>query len=283
MIWRAAGRRITSTVPGQDLSSRRENGAYMKRLLFIILLSAILPLHIAQASVENAEIYNSANDLYSKKEYHEALDLYLELANRGIQNPLLYYNVANTYFKTGNIGHAVLYFERALLLKPLDRDIRANLDHVRSQLEDKIAPLYEEGVLKLLRKVFSFPNIKIFVYLEIVLFSTLIIILLFFLFLSHSRTRLKNPIIVIGVVYLAVLIGLISQFAYEKKFPQGIILRKELDVKSSPLVESETLFTLHEGTKFRLIESRGEWIRFSIQDGRQGWILQESVAFIQEG
>jgi hypothetical protein len=54
------------------------------------------------------------------------------------------------------------------------------------------------------------------------------------------------------------------------------------DVKSSPLAESETLFTLHEGTKFRLIENRGEWIRFSIQDGRQGWILQESVAFIQE-
>ena len=254
----------------------------MIRLLFFILLAAVIPFHVAQASIENAEIYNSANDFYTNKEYHEALDLYLELANRGIQNPLLYYNLANTYYKIGNIGHAVLYFERALLLKPFDRDIRANLDHARSQLEDKIRPLYNEGMLKLLRKLFSFPKIKVSVYLEIVLFSTLIILLLSFLFLPHSRIRLKNPIIIIGAIYLLILISMISQFSYERKFPQGIILQKEFDVKSSPLVESETLFTLHEGSKFRLIENRGEWIRFSIQDGRQGWMLRENVAFIQE-
>ena len=254
----------------------------MKRLLFIIILAAAIPFHIAQASIENAEIYNSANNFYTKKEYHEALDLYLELANRGIQNPLLYYNLANTYFKIGNVGYAVLYFERALLLKPFDRDIRANLNLVRSQLEDKIAPLYNDGILKLLRRLFSFPGIKMTVYLEVVLFTTLIILLLSFLFLPHSRMHLKNPIIIIGAIYLAILIGMISQFTYERKFPQGIILQKVLDIKSSPLVESETLFTLHEGAKFRLIESRGEWIRFSIQDGRQGWMLQESVAFVQE-
>lgn len=262
--------------------ARIEDGVYMRRLLFLIVLAAAMLFQIAQASLENAEIYNSANDFYTRKEYHEALDLYLELTNRGIQNPLLYYNLANTYFKIGNTGYAVLYFERALLLKPFDRDIRANLNHVRSKLEDKIRPLYDEGIFRLLRTLFSFLSLKITVYLEILLFTTLIVLLLSFLFLPHSRIRLKNPIIVIGTIYTAILIGMISQYAYERKFPQGIILQKVLDVKSSPLVESETLFTLHEGTKFRLIEGRGEWIRFSTPDGRQGWILQESVALIQE-
>jgi tetratricopeptide (TPR) repeat protein len=254
----------------------------MRRLLLFLILFAVIPLHFAQASIENAEIYNSANDFFTNKEYHEALELYQELINRGVQNPLLYYNLASTYYKIGDVGNAVLYFERALRLKPFDRDIRANLNHVRSGLEDKIRPLYDEGILRLLRKLFSFPNVKTIVYVEIVLFSILIILLLSFLFLPHARIRLKRSIIIIGVIYVATLIGMISQFTYERKFPQGILLQKVVDVKSSPLVESETLFSLHEGSKFRLIENRGEWIRFSIQDGRQGWIIRESVAFIQE-
>ena len=254
----------------------------MRRLLLFLIFAAVIPLHFALASIENAEIYNSANDLFTNKEYHEALELYRELINRGVQNPLLYYNLANTYYKIGDMGNAVLYFERALRLKPFDRDIRANLNHVRSGLEDKIRPLYDEGILRLLRRLFSFPNVKTIVYVEIVLFSILIILLLSFLFLPHARIRLKRSIIIIGVIYVVTLIGMISQFTYESKFPQGILLQKVVDVKSSPLVESETLFSLHEGAKFRLIENRGEWIRFSIQDGRQGWIMRESVAFIQD-
>ena len=253
----------------------------MRRFIFFSIINAALLLQSAYASVENAHIYNSANELYTKKEYHEALELYQELANRGIQNPSLYYNLANTNFKIGNIGYAVLYFERALLLKPFDRDIRSNLDHVRAQLEDKIRPLYDEGIFRLLRRLFSFLRLKITAYLEIILFTSLVVLLLFFLFLPHSRHRLKNPLIVVGTVYMIILIGMISQSSYERKYPKGIILQKVLEVKSSPLAESETLFTLHEGTKFKLIEQRGEWIRFSTQDGRQGWILQESVELIQ--
>jgi hypothetical protein len=82
------------------------------------------------------------------------------------------------------------------------------------------------------------------------------------------------------VLYTAVLIGMISQYTYSKRYPRGIILEKILDVKASPLAESETIYTLHEGTKFKLIERRGDWIRLVIADGRQGWILQQSVALI---
>jgi tetratricopeptide (TPR) repeat protein len=253
----------------------------MKRFILLCIIAAPFLLRYADASVENAEIYNRANDLYTKKEYHEALELYQELANRGIQNPSLYYNLANTYFKIGNIGYAVLYFERALLLKPFDRDIRSNLDHVKAQLEDKIRPLYDEGIFRLLRKLFSYLTLKITAYLEIILFTFLIFLLLSFLFLPHSRHRLKNPLVVVGILYMAILIGMIAQSSHEKRYPKGVILQKVLEVKSSPLAESETLFTLHEGTKFKLIEQRGEWIRFSTQDGRQGWILQDSAELIQ--
>jgi tetratricopeptide (TPR) repeat protein len=252
----------------------------MKGLLPVILLCSLFISYAGFASVQNAEIYNRANAQYSKKEYHEALDLYLELVDRGVKNPLLYYNLANTYFKIGMKGHAVLYFERALMLKPFDRDIRANLDHVQTQLEDKIRPLYDEGIFRFLRSLLSLMTLKITVYLETILFTVLILLVLFYVFHTQSRQRLRKPLIFMIVLYAAVLIGMISQYAYTKRYPRGIILEKIQDVKSSPLAESETLYTLHEGTKFKLIEQRGEWIRLVIADGRQGWILQQSVALI---
>jgi hypothetical protein len=255
----------------------------MKWFAPMVLVLILGFVHGAGASVENAEIYNRANAMYTNKEYFEALGLYLELENRGVQNPALYYNLANTYFKLGKKGFAVLYFERALLLKPFDRDIRANLSHVQTQLEDRIRPLYDEGMFRFLRILLSLMRLKITVYLESVLFGILIMLLLLFLFLPHARRRVRKVLIVIGVLYAIVLIAMLSQYTYRKRYPQGIVLQKVLDVKSSPLTGSDVLFTLHEGTKFKLIERRGEWIRLSIADGRQGWIDQEGVELIGKG
>jgi tetratricopeptide (TPR) repeat protein len=255
----------------------------MKWFAPMLLVFVLCFVHGAGASVENAEIYNRANALYTNKEYFEALELYRELENRGVQNPALYYNLANTYFKLGMKGFAVLYFERALLLKPFDRDIRANLTHVQTQLEDRIRPLYDEGMFRFLRILISFMILKTTVYLESALFGILIMLLLIFLFLPHARQRLRRVLIVIGVLYAVVLSVMISQYAYRKRYPQGIVLQKALDIKSSPLTGSDVLFTLHEGTKFKLIERRGEWIRLSIADGRQGWIDQEGVELIGKG
>jgi hypothetical protein len=266
--------------PGADTDrTRRLSMKWMVPFAVVVFFSLV----VAQAAYPDpahARIYNDANDHYAGKEYHEALELYLELVNRGVQNPSLYYNLANTYFKIGMKGHAVLYFERALLLKPFDRDIRANLNHVHAQLEDKIRPLYDEGAFRILRAALSFMTLKITVYLEIALFTAVIALLFVLLFLPHFRTRLKRPLIVVGVLYVFTLFGMLSQYAYTNRYPKGVILQRVLDVKASPLDESETLFTLHEGTTFKLIEQRDDWIRLTIEDGRQGWIGQESVELI---
>ncbi len=255
----------------------------MRIILPLVLLLTVSPLYFGYTDTESAKLYNAANEHYTGKEYHEALDLYIELVERGVQHPSLFYNLANTYFNIGMAGHAVLYFERALLLKPFDRDIRSNLIYVRENLEDKIVPLYDEGALRFIRLLISLMKLKITVTLELILFTLCFILILFFFFLPHARNKLRKPLIAVAAVYMVVLIGVVSQYSHEKRHPKGIIIQKELEVKSSPLAESESIFTLHQGTKFKIIEVRGEWIRFAIEDGRQGWILKDAVSLIQPG
>ena len=52
----------------------------------------------------------------------------------------LYYNLGNAYYRMDDITHAVLAYERALLLSPGDTDVRFNLQMARSKTIDKIVP-----------------------------------------------------------------------------------------------------------------------------------------------
>jgi len=231
----------------------------------------------------SGELYNRANEHYTLKEYHEALDLYMELIERGIQNPLLYYNLANTYYRIGKKGYAVLYYEKALRLKPFDKEIRSNLKFVRRSLEDKISPLYNEGIFKFLQVIFSFLKLKIIVYGELFFFSASIALFIVFILFAAARNKIKKPLIVCTVLFAAMLIGSLSIRYNELHHPKGVILEKALEVKSSPIEESDFLFTLHEGTEVKFIEKRGEWIRFRIADGREGWILLNSIELVEPG
>jgi tetratricopeptide (TPR) repeat protein len=73
--------------------------------------------------------------------YQRALDRYLAvLQEGGVRNSRLLYDIGNTYFLLGDLGRAVLYLRRAELLDPADRNLQHNLEFVRSQRADRLAP-----------------------------------------------------------------------------------------------------------------------------------------------
>lgn len=253
----------------------------MKNLLLIFfLLISVLVFHIGFSDTESASLYNTANEHYTRKEYQKALDMYLELVERGVKNPFLFYNLANTYYKTGRLGYSILYYEKALLLRPFDRDIRANLTFVERNLIDRIRPLHDEGLFRIFKKLSFYLKPKITVIIESLFFTIFIIFMQIFLFFPLIRERMKKPLITTAVLFSISLMGVAGQRSSIKNHPRGVIIAEKVEVKSSPITESETLFNLHSGTRFRLIEKRDEWIRFAIADGRQGWIKLNTTALI---
>jgi len=254
----------------------------MKIAVLIALALIFFSAGTLFADNEAADIYNRANKLYAEKKYSKALELYGELVDRGIENPALYYNLANTYFKAGMIGRAVLYYERALHLKPLDREIRANLKFVRMSLTDKISPLYSESTYRALQTIFAVFNLKVILIIELLFFSAFCALFILYS-LSHSVTNsLKKFILVCGILFAISVAGMFAYMSNEKNHPAGIVLDKAVDVNSSPISESEKTFELHEGTKVKIIESRDEWVRFRIADGREGWVRADTIVLIQE-
>jgi tetratricopeptide (TPR) repeat protein len=246
--------------------------------ILIFMFSAGILYCTQRGGDEN--IYNSANQYYASKEYQNALRLYSELIERGIKNPHLFFNLGNTYFKLGQLGYAILYYEKALSLRPFDRDTRENLDYARRSLKERVFPLYSESFFKFLRVVSSYIKPSFFAILELLFFTGFILFMQLFLFIPLSRNKLKKYILLFSILFFVFGISTFSYQSYEKKHPKGIVVEGETYVLSAPITESEVLFSLYEGTRLKLLEARGEWLRIILEDGREGWILAQSTVFI---
>jgi len=252
----------------------------MKNNIIPFLFIFLLIVQTGYSILSSADLYNKANEYYSLKDYQNALKLYSELIERGVKNHKLYYNMGNTYSKLNRIGYSVLYFEKALLLKPFDRDTRENLEYVKRSLKDRIVPLYNGGFFKIIRTLLSYINLRITIYTEMIIFTLLIIFINLYIFFPFKRSKLKRFIFIISLLFIISFTLTFSYRSYTKRKPRGIIVKEEIKVKDAPITESNTLFILHEGTEIKLIENRGEWIRLSLADGRQGWTSKDSAELL---
>ena len=108
----------------------------MKTLLaFAICVAATLAL-VSVASADeltDSNIFETGGALYEEGNYEEAARTYQHLVGLGYEDATLYYNLANAYYKSEDMGRAVLNYLRARRLAPFDQDIAANLSFARQR------------------------------------------------------------------------------------------------------------------------------------------------------
>ena len=99
-------------------------------LKLLMLMFAILFFNgslCAAKMTSAAELYITANRDYNEGRYQKAIEGYLRLFDSGYVNGHLYYNLGNAYFRSGQLGRAILNYKRAELLIPRDADLNFNL------------------------------------------------------------------------------------------------------------------------------------------------------------
>ncbi|MBN1755298.1 tetratricopeptide repeat protein [bacterium] len=251
--------------------------------IFIILVFLALPEYADAQS--NVDLYNQGNDAYRDGNYELAIELYQQALQGGAKHPAIYYNLGNAYFKANRIGPAILNFQRALILSPRDKSIKNNLEYAKLLTFDKIDSIYEQNLLfKIYYRLLSFFNFR---ELNLIIFiiSVLITASLMIFIVSNSyplRKILLRLLILFGILELLVvgLFVLKSQNPWQSS--AAVVMVSKLDITSSPARDSELLFTIHEGLKIAIEETRGEWAKILLEDGRHGWVPNQSIERIRE-
>jgi len=218
-------------------------------------------------------IFNKANILYEEKKYSEAIKLYESILKKGYESGYLFYNLGNAYFKKGELGKAILNYEKALKFIPLDSDLRTNYNYALSLIKVPVKDLESFWFTRFLNKVFSpFTVDNLTILLSLIYLFLLGVLTLFF--------RKHRKVIVLSLIFLFSFSfsGLILKVSKQGK--EAIVITKEAQVKFAPLDEATLYFRVYEGQKLRIISQEGSY--YKIRDHRQkiGWVEKKALEVI---
>ncbi len=251
----------------------------MKRIFTLILLVFSLVNLYAD---EKGELWTKANDAYSMGQYETALNDYIEIEKNGYHSYRLYYNMGNAWYKTGNMGKAILYYEKALKLNPAGEDALNNLQIAKLQTLDKIDVLPEFIVSTWIKDIRNLMSSNGWGYTAVGLFAVVCILLLLFKFAPTTGGR-KLSFVLACVVFLFFIFAVLFAFslrAKAKSEDNAVVMVPVSNVKSAPNSTGNNLFILHEGSKVEILEQAGKWCRIEISDGRQGWLEEKDIEVI---
>ena len=248
----------------------------MKRMKKIVLLLFILASGVIVAQ-ETA--LKEAETAYTQEDYTLAIELYEDiLAHYGASGDV-YYNLGNAYYKAGRIAPSILNYERALLMKPGDKDIRFNLEIAKLRKVDRIEPLDEFFLTQWFRFLQDLFSVDTWASIGIACFILFIGCLTLFFF--SKWMKLKKTGFYAGIILLFVVICS-NLFAWNQKRAiverrGAIIFAPTITIKSSPDASGTDLFVLREGTKVFIKSTLGEWHEIELEDGNIGWIPQKDL------
>lgn len=246
----------------------------------IISFFLFFVMPIAAFSQENAGCTKELGDkAYVESRFEDAAGIYeTVIAEQGASLPL-YYNLGNAYYRSNQLGKAILNYERALRIDANDEDAKANLEFVQSKIVDKIPqddiPFYKQWGNSLFalfpRDIWGIIGLSAFV----------VMLAMIFLYLFKSEKRGTAVVVIV----VCIVVTLLANFAAMESdsLPHGVILDEMVVVKSSPDNSGTELTKIHEGLKVTIIDDAlDDWVRIEANNGNKvvGWVKAKSVEYI---
>ena len=243
---------------------------------FMIMLFMIFNLSGAYAS-NIEETFFKANQAYKNGNYAEAVRLYSELEKQGHKSPHIYYNLGDSFFRLGDVGNAILNYERAKIIMPRDADLDYNLKYVSDRIRDAVEPP-------------ASPLSSVFFWLDSFSVNEVFIIFAAFNFLFFSILILRMFIkqewtFTIFITLLVIWFGAGISFgvkSYQVSFDsRAAVLTSEAAVLAGPDAKDTELFKLHAGTIVKTEKKEGDWSLIRIPGDKRGWIPDSSIGMIK--
>ena len=251
---------------------------------FLIAFALMIPsLSKAEPMSYPDSLWNEGVAAYSAGRWNDAAVAWEGIYDAGIRGSELYYNLASAYFKLGETGKAILFYERALKEDPSDKDVRYNLEFARGMTQDRIEDVPEFILKTWIKKATYLFSSDLWAVLSILFFAGALALLLLFLLGSSSGARRTGFFTGIAALLIAVFCfaAASSQRADASRKDEAIVMRPVSSVKSSPSSDSaKDLFVLHEGTKVKILDEVDLWMNIELSDGRQGWIATKDIEII---
>ena len=248
-----------------------------------LLLAGVVSAQAQTNAVRLADsLWTAANDQYAAGAYDQALATYERIEKSGVESVALYHNMGNTYFKLQYVASAILYYERALLLDPMNADVLYNLSIAQEQCIDTIEPVPSFFLADWVRNLRQSLSSDAWGWITLGLLAAGLLFMLLFYFARNIGFR-KVSFVLATLLFVLMCVCVVFSWQnrhYAQHNNAAIVFAAVSSVKSSPDAQGKDLLVIHEGTKVLVLETVGSWARIELLDGRQGWIALSEINFV---
>ncbi len=236
----------------------------MKKIIFVCSLLFGAALLCPAADLQSAE------ELYREGKFAAALGQYEDLLATYPNDPHVYYNIGNCYFKMGSTGLAIANYYRAFRLDPRDADIRHNLSLALENSGERFVPT---GMPEVLHKLFfslRTDELKGLFFLSLWLFCTLGALWL-------VKRRLGRA----AVAALAVMIVLAVWYGWRERIaqsPLAVLAAPVTELRSGPGTNFPASASVAQGHLLLIQDAKDNWYDVIVKaQGLQGWVEADAL------
>jgi len=244
----------------------------LNRIIFILCI-LLFQSSAALANTEIDGLFQQGNEAYSRGDYQAAISNYEQITENAGYSPSVLFNLANSYAQSGEIGRAVLTYERALRLSPSDPDINGNLELVKK--ERGLFPKEPSRT----EQFFSLLTLKQW---SALILLSLAVLTIFQLISLTYRFSKQTTISVMSIWSLALCLataGTIFQYRY---FNPSVVISENVRLLVSPFTSANSIGAVQEGRLVYPQSQHGDFVYVTDETDRKGWIPAASIEAVRK-
>jgi tetratricopeptide (TPR) repeat protein len=239
------------------------------RVRFLGYVAVVLALNAVSTPCSWAaqdKTFDQANQAFSEGRFGQAIDGYESLVRSGRWSANLFYDLGNAWFRQGDLGRAILNYERALALEPRHPETQANLRLAR---EEARALEMEQLPIERYLSAITVPQYTI---MTSVAFWAAVFITGHIFF----QRRRSGKLTILAIALFALSVGGAVELYLNETGNRGqsfaIITGKQVQARLATADNAKGVLSLPAGSQIKVLSKRGEWIYAALPNSLRGWI-----------
>jgi tetratricopeptide (TPR) repeat protein len=216
--------------------------------------------------------FEMANDAFRDSRFQEATEKYEALVGAGHMSSTLFYNLGNAWFRLGNVGKAILNYERAIALDPHHPEAKANLALARD--EARALELQRNGTERWLGNV---TTSQCTVVASIGAWLALFVAV--HVYFSQRRQMFRNILLIMFLCGVSAGAAFVAYTIETGSHGLGlaIVTAKNVEARVATADNAKGVLSLPPGSQIKILKERGDWTYAALPNGLQGWIPANSA------
>lgn len=248
-------------------------------IITFVLLMFVCGVQAAPVDVA----FDAANRAFGTGKYSEAIAGYEKIVKENGYSASVLFNLGNAYYRNGQVGLAILNYERALRLSPRDPDIHANLKYARTQsgLPQPSERWWQVVLKSLTPSQWAWASSFAFTLLCVLWIVRLLRPgwLQRFGVSAALQTPAWRFLLFVNGVMLFLLVACGAMSTQDRH--EAIVVAKQAALLVSPFDKSESLVTIPEGESVSAEKKYGDYILVRYEKGKSGWVSQSQITPVE--